>query len=36
MPRLTLLRSLAALSGLVFAGQAAFSLPGATTTVKVI
>ena len=35
MPRLTLLRSLAALSGLVFAGQAAFSLPGATTTVKV-
>jgi hypothetical protein len=35
MPRLTLLRSLAALGGLVFAGQAAFSLPGATTTVKV-
>jgi hypothetical protein len=35
MPRLTLLRSLAALGGLVFAGQAAFTLPAATTTVKV-
>ncbi len=35
MPRLTLLRSLAVLGGLVFAGQAAFGLPGGTTTVKV-